>query len=364
MKNLVSILATLTFGFISSAWANGPADWTFDQARLGQGFSEEFIRKIALVPPCDIDPINDGARSIAFFTAKPCRSEGMTEKTTVVLFTSPAITRENSNPPVTAIAWMGGTFMNTRSNFPVRVGAQESEANTALGLPLETVSFEEDEMQMSISKHEGQIFSLKVGTTVVGFVVGEMPSIDFESEDHEEWGAIVAAWFRFTAPVQESSPTPPETPGQPSNPSDPSPPTDPQPTPNPITEPYISYLVETFMNTLLQRLDEKVRFQTLVPLLHSSLVRKDKTDFAPGIREYAYRRALKNAPFYIEPISVEKVQRGQPTAIGSGPSAETGRIDKIFLRRKPSAGGGSAPIHIFIPTAGNSAPSILHFGSL
>ncbi len=348
MRALSRLLKSLPIVLLlAPALAHAFPSYTFENAKLGQGFKDEFTQKISLVPPCDIDSINGGSRSVAFFTAKPCRGPGMTEQTTIVVFTSPAITEQTRNPPVTALAWMGGTFLNTRSDFPVHVGTTGEEASQILGRPLQTVAFEDEQRVMRVRKHTGDTYSLEVDGSIVGFVVGEMPPMILESEEFEEWGALFESWFKFTAPYQSAPPSNPNEPGQPTQPGNPA----------------IVENLAQFMSVLRTPMNEKLRFQALLPLLHPSLIWKDRTDFAPGVREYAYRRALKNVVFYEDPIALERVQVGQPTVIGSGPSAEEGQIDKYFLKRTLSAGGGSEPIHVFIPASGGS-PLILNFGSL
>lgn len=339
-----------------SSWTQD--SWTFDGAKLGEGFRDEFVRHMTLVPPCDVDSINEGTRSVAFFTAKPCRGEGMTEHTTVVVFTSPALSSQTPNAAVDSLAWMGGTYLNSRSDFPIQVGTTENEAVRVLGPVSEEVTFRKNNFELKIEKHSGSVYSLVARNRVVGFVVGNMPALTPEDEEHEEWRAIEAAWFQFTLPALP--PTQPEEPGQPGNPSNPNPPS---PVPVPIGDPMALERAQTFMDILSQPGSDTARFRALAPLIHSSLIRKDGTDFAPGIREYAYRRALKNAPFYVNPISVEKVQQGEWTVIGSGPTAEAGRVDKYFITRRLEAGGGSAPLHFFFPKSG-ATPVIFNFGSL
>jgi|GEM_PF-3476921 len=198
MKTIKNLLLLAVFFAISTPAALAQADWTFDGAKLGQGFSDEFIRKTHFVQPCDMDPINEGARSVVFFSAKPCRGPGMTEGTTIVLFTSPALSRENPNPAVTTIAWMGGTYMNSRSDFPVQIGATEADAIAKLGEIKDSQVFRKGTRSVTLAAHSDTVYSLISNGKIVGLVVGEMPKIDLEDESHEEWQAVLAGLFQFT----------------------------------------------------------------------------------------------------------------------------------------------------------------------
>ncbi len=272
----------------------------------------------------------------------------MTEHTTIILFTSPALTSQTPNSPVDALAWMGGTYLNTRSDFPLRIGANESEVIRQFGPISEEASFRKGDSELKVARYEGSVYSMSLLGKTVGFIVGTMPPISFDDEEHDEWRAILGGWFQFTQPALP--------PAQPSDPSDPVPPA---PTPDPAG----TMRIQEFMALLLQPGSDAARFRAIAPHLHSSLIRKDGTDFAPGVREYAYRRALKNAPFYASPTQIGEVHPGEWTVIGSGPTAEEGRIDKYFVMRRLENGGGSAPIHLFF-AKDNKAPVILNFGSL
>ena len=201
MKTIKNLLLLAVFFAVSTPAALAQSDWTFDGGKLGQGFSEEFVRNTHFVQPCEMDPINDETRSVVFFTAKPCRGPGMTEGTTIVLFTSPAITSNTPNAAVTTIAWMGGTYMNSRSDFPVRIGATEAEAIAQLGEISETLTKRRGNKIIKISKHSDQNYSLIMAGKVVGLITGDMPKIDFDDESREEWQAVLAGLLEFT-PLQ------------------------------------------------------------------------------------------------------------------------------------------------------------------
>ncbi len=346
MRNFFSIALV---GLASGTSLVPTADIQFDGHRLGDGYLEKFVTTPAYQNPCDIDPINDGKRSVVFFTGKPCKGKSFPQSTTVVMFTSGVFSEENPNPPVSAIAWMGGNYFDSHSNFPLTMGASEDLVVRTLGEALETQTVPGPENKsLIIRRHPENTFSLILGGKAVGYAVGELPPIDLESEENEEWGGIAAGYFRFT-------PAPPtgETPTQPGTP------------PADSVDPRAQLLLNSFFEALLITDNEDARFNAVVPTVHRSLLNRDRSDFAPGIRDYAYRRACREVELFQYPVKVVRVRRGTTTAIGVGPDKEIGRVDKYYVEAKPQHQGtvSPAPLHVFFPQDG-SAPTISNFGSL
>jgi len=340
-----------------------PTEITFDGFSLGTGFLDALLERTAYSHPCDIDPINDGARSVIFFTARPCKGVSFPENTTLVMFTSPSISEENPNAPLTTIAWMGGSYYNSRSTFPAQVGMTQTEVTQKLGAPLESYPIEKAGKTLTIQKHPHLAYSLMVAQRAVGFVLGEMPplSLDSDSDERfEEWNALLAGYFRFT-------PEPPsQTPPTPSPDPTPSPTPTPSPQPGqPDVDPRARALIDGLLSALLIADNEDLRFNSLVPVLHRSLLTRDKRDFAPGIREYAYRRACREAMYFQLPSKIVRVRRGTTTAIGVGAEKEIGRVDRYYIEAKTEYQStvSPAPLHVFFPQDGG-APSISNFGSL
>lgn len=126
-------------------------------------------------------------------------------------------------------------------------------------------------------------------------------------------------------------------------------------------DPKVVALVQKLI-TALAITDEKKRLEAVVPLLHKSLLTKDGKDIVTNEKQFQYKRAGDMVKLYENPVVVTAADKGPPRTIGSGASAEKGRVDKYFIKKKPDINGMPAPIHVFLPDQGE--PSILNMGSM
>lgn len=113
----------------------------------------------------------------------------------------------------------------------------------------------------------------------------------------------------------------------------------------------------------LSRESEAERVQATVPLLHKSLLSDDGKDLARQIREFSFKKAAAGAKFYAQPAEIFEVHKGLEQTIGFQNTAERGRVDKYFVKKKEGAAGRPAPLHVFWPKDGGE-PKLVNIGSL
>lgn len=120
------------------------------------------------------------------------------------------------------------------------------------------------------------------------------------------------------------------------------------------------------VNALLKALtieDEAARVKAVLPLVHKSLKSSDGADLTATIRRYSFKKASDAAKLYASPAAIFEVHKGRTVTIGFKETAERGRTDKYFVKKKEGVAGRPAPIHVFWPEGGG-APTIVNFGSL
>lgn len=113
----------------------------------------------------------------------------------------------------------------------------------------------------------------------------------------------------------------------------------------------------------LSRADEKVRLAAVLPLLHKSMLTADGKDLDPQVKQFSYQKAVKGAQFYAQPAEIFEVHKGVESTVGFQQTAETGRTDKYFVKKKPDQPGRPAPLHVFWPKGGGE-PRLINIGSL
>lgn len=109
--------------------------------------------------------------------------------------------------------------------------------------------------------------------------------------------------------------------------------------------------------------DAGKRLAAVLPLVHKSLRTADGKDLARTVKDYSYKKATTGAQHYIYPPEIFEVHQGNTVTVGFKETAERGRKDKYFVKKKAGVAGRPAPIIIFWPEGGG-APRVLDFGSL
>lgn len=127
-------------------------------------------------------------------------------------------------------------------------------------------------------------------------------------------------------------------------------------------DPAAAKLVNDFM-TALTIADEAERLQAILPLVHNSLKTNDKKDLFSSVKQFSYKRAVNMIKLYKIPVELGEVHKGTDSTVGFKETAEVGRRDKYFVKKKEGVNGLPAPIHVFIPKSGGT-PKIYDFGSL
>ncbi|MBI2267285.1 MAG: hypothetical protein HYU64_19325 [Armatimonadetes bacterium] len=109
--------------------------------------------------------------------------------------------------------------------------------------------------------------------------------------------------------------------------------------------------------------DENARLNAVLPLVHKSLLSRDGKDLDRNVKEFSYKKAYQNVKFYKQPVEIHEVHKGNVMTIGFKETAERGRRDKYFIKKKDGINGMPAPIHIFWPENGGD-PKVVDMGSL
>ncbi|MDQ7823452.1 MAG: hypothetical protein RDV48_11700 [Candidatus Eremiobacteraeota bacterium] len=109
--------------------------------------------------------------------------------------------------------------------------------------------------------------------------------------------------------------------------------------------------------------DPDERLRAVIPLVHRSMLTEDGKDLDRDTKDFSYKKACQNVGFYRYPADIKEVHKGNVYTIGWKETAEKGRTDRYFIRKKPGASGVPAPLSVFLPENGGP-PKIVDMGSL
>lgn len=186
-----------------------------DGIRLGEPFEKSALgaRRDAIVSPIAHPPDSSppAFRVEAFFTSPV--HDGL-EGTNVRFYVRLDDRAQYDNQawkrnPVLAVGWVGGTYMNKHSTFPLHVGDRIERADKLLGRPLGRFRVTDPETGMSIlvSRHPGDIATLEDGRFIVGFLLGPMEP----DSNLVEWRGLAADYEAGRLPGgPQSSPASPD----------------------------------------------------------------------------------------------------------------------------------------------------------
>lgn len=162
-------------------------DYTFDGFQLGANLKQAVMSKSAFAHPCDDDPIENNKRTIVVYMGQECRGRTFPQGTTVVFYLPHAEGDARLAQPIEAMAWMGGSYLDSRSDFPARVGQRPAQVDSALGRPTSTFRLGGRRQFVTVREHPGDVYSVVHENQVVAFVVGQMP------DDHgaESWEGLL-----------------------------------------------------------------------------------------------------------------------------------------------------------------------------
>lgn len=175
----------------ANASRGGPFTW--DGFKLGDTYSTVVMAREPYAHPCDDDELEQSTRRAMVYGAKPCRREAFPDGTTVLFFIKYAPTLDFATP-IEAFAWLGGTYFDKRSTFPLWAGAPIDLADKELGPPKRTFDIDRNERKLTVREHEGKVFTIADGDVVAGFAVGPMP----EDPKAESWDAISQMYAKYT----------------------------------------------------------------------------------------------------------------------------------------------------------------------
>jgi hypothetical protein len=180
----VGLLATVAFAEQTRRTAT---DYTFDGFRLGANLRTDVMSKAAYATPCDSDPIEGRKRTIVVYMGQECRGQTFPDNTTVLFYLPFAEGDASLAQPIQAMAWMGGSYFDSRSDFPARVGQRPAQVDSALGRPTSTFRLGGRRRFVTVREHTGDVFSVVYERRVVAFVVGQMP----DNHEAESWEGLL-----------------------------------------------------------------------------------------------------------------------------------------------------------------------------
>ena len=175
-------------------------DITFDGVQLGASMLN-FYRRRLYAAPCDEDSLRKERLRVIVYAATPCRHRQFSENTSFIVFTD-LDEKSLKNQSVRTVAWLGGTYFNTRSNFPLALGtgvrgaAGRKKLAKRLGQRVERTMTLKRYTTLQVTTLTGAIHLIDDGKVLVGIVLGPMPS----TTDNELWSGVMQMWEKYTAP--------------------------------------------------------------------------------------------------------------------------------------------------------------------
>ncbi len=170
-----------------------------DGIKLGDLYASTVKTRKPYDEPCDDDAIDNDNRRFMIYGAKECRNRVFPEETTLAIYIAYAKGHEKFEQPVQAIAWLGGNYFATRSDFPMRVGDPVAKAQETFGASTKTFSVERKKQSFTVEQHAGDVYVIIDNAHIVGFVVGAMP----DDPQNEQWRALMQAYVRYTKPKKD-----------------------------------------------------------------------------------------------------------------------------------------------------------------
>jgi hypothetical protein len=170
-------------------------EYRFDGLKLGDRYGTAVMKRDPYQRPCDDDPVDRKSRRAMVYGGRPCRGSAFPEGTSVVFLLpfAPDPREDALNQPVLVFAFLGGSYFNRRSNFPLRPG--DPASRTALLGPVEAIiSFPGYETTLRAERHPGDVYALLDGDRVVGGLLGAMPA----ESANEQWDVILQMYERYT----------------------------------------------------------------------------------------------------------------------------------------------------------------------
>jgi hypothetical protein len=104
-------------------------DYALDGLRLGDTFAQA-AAKAPWSSPCDQDPVADKARRAVIYGTKRCPKAPFPGNTNAVLFLAFRADPKEA-APIEAMAWLGGNYFDSRSDFPVALGTKLPDGKAA-----------------------------------------------------------------------------------------------------------------------------------------------------------------------------------------------------------------------------------------
>jgi hypothetical protein len=174
------------------------ADVNFDGLRLGDSVLPLHGRRL-YAAPCDEERLPDHRLRVVAYGGQPCRGQQFEKGTSAIIFTD-LDDNDSKNQAIRTVAWLGGTYFHTRSNFPLRVGQQvrgkKGRKKLAAALKQSVVRTMplKGKDRLTVTTFSGGIHLLDDGKQLVGVVLGPMP----QTTKNKLWGGVLQLWEKYT----------------------------------------------------------------------------------------------------------------------------------------------------------------------
>lgn len=166
-------------------------DFELDGFQLGDVFADSVKVRAPYTTPCESVVSSRGKRRLIAYGPRRCVRARFPEGTLAVFFLPLTGTRgaARDDEPIEAFAWLGGSWFTNRSDFPLFVGDHDTQASATLGPPHHILALHGSRSSGSliVRGHPGDVWSLSDGSSLVGFVVGPMPTVAAD----DQWQALL-----------------------------------------------------------------------------------------------------------------------------------------------------------------------------
>ena len=189
---VLAIVLVLGVGASEASQKLKASNLRFDGFKLGQSYAQ-VMKRPPYAAPCDNDPIDKKKRRFMVYGALACRNRTFPQQTTVMFYLRHSKTARYDQP-ILAFAYLHGSYFNKKTNFPLKPGEPLSKAKRYFNKPAKTFTIARKRLRLTVHAYPAGIHILAKGTTIVGFVFGEMPS----DANNEQWRGLMQMYQRYT----------------------------------------------------------------------------------------------------------------------------------------------------------------------
>ena len=149
--------------------------------------------------PCDADQLPKHKLIVFAYGAQPCRGRQFEDGTSVIIFTD-LDTKDPKNQSIRTVAWLGGQYFHTRTNFPLKIGhrvrgkkGRKQMADRLKQSIVRTMQLKR-QPRLTVTTLSGAIHLIDDGRHLIGVVLGPMP----QTTKNDLWSGVLQVWEKYT----------------------------------------------------------------------------------------------------------------------------------------------------------------------